>query len=728
MTPDASDPIESSSSPSVSEALRGLSEEELEALSRLGQSWRDDAVGPPPRLPVDPSLERSPELPTPSRFGRFAPVALFHTEGPREVVASEEAESDRSSSARVAHRLRRAVLGPSLASSTVVHERMRKLIALPALSGDLLSSVAYGPEAMITVLVLAGSGALALELPLALGLLGLMVVVGVSYRQTIRAYPSGAGSYIVATDNLGEVAGLAAAVGLIIDYILTVAVSVTAGVSSVTSALPGLRPDTVLLGVLVIVILLAGNLRGVRQAGNLFALPTYLFLLAMAMLIVGGFVKVASRGFTAVPPPHLTAVVVLGPLLVLRAFASGATSMTGIEAVSNAVPVFRPAQWRNARTVLTWMVAILIVLFAGLVLLVHLQGLVPKSNETLLSQLAAGVFGRHALYGFIQGATALELVFAADTAFNDLPRVLFFMARNDHAPRAFLRMGDRLAFSNGIILLAAASTLILVAFHGQTEALIPLFAVGVFLAFTLSQAGMVVHWWRLRSPHWRKSMVINGIGALASGLVLVTAALTKFLAGAWVVVVAVPVLTLLLLRIKAHYASVEQETSVAHARAADLELVPSAPRPEGHSGEIRLIATPEKVHHLLVVPMARIDLPSLQALAYAVSFGQPTLALHVSPEEIEAERFQHAWDRWGVHVPLEVVVSPYRAVVGPIVNYLEALHAQGPEITLTVVVPEIRVRHWWHRFLHDHLGQRLRRAVEHHAGIAVTEVPYQLMR
>jgi amino acid transporter len=611
---------------------------------------------------------------------------------------------------------------------------MRKVIALPVLSGDLLSSVAYGPEAMIAVLVLAGSGALHFELAVGLSLLALMIIVGASYRQTIRAYPSGGGSYIVATDNLGEIPGLAAAAGLMTDYILTVSVSVTAGVAAVTSALPLLRGERVLLGVVVIAVLLAGNLRGVRQAGNLFAIPTFLFLSAMAVLIVAGFVKASSRDFTALPAPHLTAVAALGPLLLLRAFASGATSMTGIEAVSNAVPAFQPVQWRNARTVLTVMVVILVILFLGLLVLIHLQGLVPNSHETLLSQLAAGVVGRGALYGLIQGATALELVFAADTAFNDFPRVLFLLARDDHAPRAFLRMGDRLAFSNGIIVLAVASALILVAFHGQTAALIPLYAVGVFLAFTLSQAGMVKHWWRRRGAHWRKSMVINAIGAVVSGAVLVTAAVTKFLGGAWVVLVLVPLLAALFRRIRMHYAGVREETTILNAlTTGDLELVPMMHEDGGQvdgrerAGELSS-AAPGGFHHLFVVPLAHLDLPSLRALAYAVSFGQPTLVLHVSPEKAEAEQFQVAWDHFGAHVPLEVVISPYRAVVGPIVNYLEALHAQSPELTLSVVVPQLKVIHLWHRLLHDRLGVRLRRGLEHQHDIAVTEVPFHLAR
>ena len=288
-------------------------------------------------------------------------------------------------------------------------------------------------------------------------------------------------------------------------------------------------------------------------------------------------------------------------------------------------------------------------------------------------------------------------------------------------------------FSNGIILLAAVSMLILVAFRGRTDSLIPLYAVGVFLAFTLSQAGMVRHWWRHRDAHWRRSMIVNALGALASGAVLLTAAVTKFVNGAWVVVVAIPLMTVILLRVKAHYASVEQETSVANIHAmADANLVPSRTGPAaGSPSRGRLVGGPvalqrSDVRDLLVVPVARIDVPSLRALSYAVSLGQPTLALHVSPEQVEADRFQDAWERWGAHVPLEVVVSPYRAVIGPIVNYVEALHAQRPDLILTVVVPEIKVRRFWHSTLHDHLGDRLRRALEHHSGIIVTEVPFHL--
>src|SRR5918999_3655220 len=354
-------------------------------------------------------------------------------------------------------RLRRALVGPPLRSTALAGEKLRKLMALPVLSADALSSVAYGPEAMIAVLVLAGSGGLALSLPVAAAIAFLMLATGVSYRQTIRAYPGGGGSYIVASDNLGRRAGLTAAAGLMTDYVLTVAVSVASGVAAVTSALPALRPGHVAIGLGVIAVLLAGNLRGVRQAGSLFAAPTYAFILAMALLVAVGLVEAANRGFATTPHPPLAATEGLGLLLVLRAFSSGSTAMTGIEAISNAVPVFKPKAWRNARTTLTAMVALLILLFAGTVVLAHLDGVVPAADQTVLSQLAHGSFGDGPLYAFTQAATAAVLMLAANTAFNDFPRVLSLMARDWQAPRAFLRMGDRLAYSNGIVILAVAA-------------------------------------------------------------------------------------------------------------------------------------------------------------------------------------------------------------------------------------------------------------------------------
>ncbi|GAA4572959.1 potassium transporter KimA [Micromonospora coerulea] len=692
-----------------------LAPDERAALRRIGDRWRSPRR--PDELPVDPTLGRDGRRPAPSRFGRLAPIEMFTVEKPDELVATAPAQLPGSRLGRGLTRLRQALFGPPLRSSAVLYERMRKLVALPILSSDLLSSVAYGPEALLTVLVVAGSGALGLSLPLAALLVVLMIAVGVSYRQTIPAYPHGAGSYIVAGDNLGATAGLAAAAGLMLDYVLTVSVSVAAGVHAVTSALPGLAPATVPLGVLVIAMLLAGNLRGVRTAGNIFVLPTYAFVATLVALLLVGYLRAAGRGFAPVPPPAVPAAEGLGLLLVLRAFASGAVSMTGIEAVSNAVPAFRPAEWRNARTTLGWMVGMLVVLFAGLVVLIHLAGLAPRPEQTLLSQLGRVIFPTGPWYPLLQATTALILLLAANTAFNDFPRLLFFMAREGHAPRRFLHMGDRLAFSNGLVALSLAAAVIFVVFGGHTESLIPLYAVGVFLAFTLSQAGMVVHWRRRRGRGWHHRLALNAVGAALSGLVLVTAAVAKFAEGAWVVVIAVPLLVLLFRRIHRHYAALHRALALHPPPAAG-----AASRAGPAEGE----ELPQEVRHLVIVPVARLNRASLRALAYAASLGQPTLAVHIAPEDAEADRFREQWGAWGDHVRLETIVSPYRTVIGPLAHYLEALHAARAELTLTVIVPEVVLRRRWHRLLHSRAEQRLRSALRALPGVVVTSVPVHI--
>jgi amino acid transporter len=608
-------------------------------------------------------------------------------------------------------RVRRALLGPPLRSAALATEKVRKLVALPVLSADALSSVAYGPEAMVGVLVLAGSAGLGLSLPIAAAIALLMLVTGVSYRQTIRAYPSGGGSYIVASDNLGRRAGLAAAAGLMTDYMLTVSVSVASGVAAVTSAAPSLRPAHIAIGIGVIAVLLAGNMRGVRQAGTLFAAPTYAFLAAMTLLVAVGLVQAAGQGFHPTPHPPLVATEGVGLLLVLRAFASGSTAMTGVEAISNAVPVFKPPGWRNARTTLTCMVGILVVLFAGTVMLVHLDGVVPRTDETVLSQLAHSSFGGGPLYAFTQAATAAVLFLAANTAFNDFPRVLSLLARDWQAPRAFLRMGDRLEFSNGIAILAVASGAILVAFDGTISALIPLYAVGVFLAFTLSQAGMVVHWHRHRDAHWRKSMTLNAAGAVMSALVFVIAGVTKFGQGAWVSLLVIVVVVVGGSRIRRHYAGVNRA----------LALRPPSPAPPARDVESE--ESPDAIRHEMIVPVRTINIASMRALAYAGSLGQPVLAVHISPTREEADRFLAYWRAWGDHVPLEVVVSPYRALVEPLVHYIRERRRHHADRTLTVILPELVVRRPWQRVLHGRTASRLSRALEPLPEVVVTTVP-----
>jgi amino acid transporter len=661
--------------------LPALDADEIQALREAGRAWGRQSNGGSPSLPVDPSLE----------------------------ATIDDASSGRDPDA-VARRVRRAVLGPPLKSTAIVQERMRKLVALPVLSADALSSVAYGPEAMLAVLVLAGGAGLAWSLPISGAIVFMMLVVGTSYRQTIRAYPQGGGSYIVATANLGRVAGLMAAAGLITDYVLTVAVSISSGLAAVTSALPSLHSAVVPLGVAMIAFLFIANVRGVRQAGALFAAPTYLFVGAVALLVIVGLVDAAGRDFHALPRPAVHASEAVGLLLVLRAFASGSTAMTGVEAISNAVPVFKPPEWRNARTTLSWMIGLLVTMFVAIVVLVELGGIVPVPGQTVLSQLARQEFGSGVLYVYIQTATALVLLLAANTAYNDFPRVMFLLARDRCAPRPFLKMGDRLAFNNGILLLSVVATLVFVAFKGVTESLIPLYAVGVFLAFTLSQAGMVVHWWQQRSGGWRRSIVFNAVGCAMTAVVFLIAAITKFTAGAWVSLLIVALFTAVALLTHRHFDRVAGVTALDRVGSSSAE------------GE----ETPAQVSNLAIVPVPHLDRATMRALAYAASLHQPVLALHISPTDEDARRFREYWTDWGDHVPLEIVSSPYRAVIPPTIAYIEALRAQSPELTLTVIVPDLAVRHWWQRLLYEDTAARLRHALAPLRKVIVTSVPFHV--
>jgi amino acid transporter len=714
------------------------------ALAALGEVGRDWAGCMPARevweraLPVDRRLEfADPQSSRAGRFLQIRSVARRADEEEDELEATAQAGEGDSRSGHVAYALRRVLIGPALRSTAIAEELMGRLLALAVLSPDALSSVAYGPEAMMAILVLAGSGELKLSLPIGLALAVLMLSVGLGYRQVIRAYPHGGGSYIVASDSLGRQWGLLAGAGLIVDYILTVAVSVASGVEAVTSAIPTLDSARVAIGLVVIVLLVAGNLRGVRDAGAAFAAPTYLFVAAIALVVIAGLIKAGSHDFhpaTAVPPHR--AVEAVGVLLLLRAFASGATAMTGIEVISNAVPVFRPPQARHARQTLTVMMVLLISMFVGVVLVAHFDGASPGGSQTVLSQIAHDSVGGGIPYGFVQVATTLVLLVAANSAFNGFPRLLYFMARDGYVPRLFLRMGDRLAFSNGILVLAVPAAVIYAAFGGETAPLIPLFAIGVFLAFTLAQSGMVAHWWRHRERGWRSALATNLLGAVLSGLVVLIAALTKLTEGAWVVVVLVPLIVLACGRVQAHYASAREALTprpdapgpALGGKRWRARVAPPRLRPEASARLAEAQDDPSEVHSFAVVPVAVLDLAALHALAYAVSLAQPVLALHMSPTEEEAERFNRAWQAWGDHLPLEVVVSPYRSTVAPLANYIAALHRQRPDVTLTLVVPEIVVAKRWQRILHNRIATRLRASLIAYEGIVITTVPFHLPR
>ncbi|MDX6704087.1 MAG: hypothetical protein QOF26_4313 [Baekduia sp.] len=428
----------------------------------------------------------------------------------------------------------------------------------------------------------------------------------------------------------------------------------------------------------------------------------------MGVLVATGLWQAIAGGPASPAAPAPRATEGVGLLLVLRAFASGSTAMTGIETISNAVPAFKAPQVRNARTTLTVMVALLMALFAGTIALVESDGVVPRPGETVLSQLARESFGGGVLYGWTQAATAAVLLLAANTAFNGFPRLLSLMANDRHAPRLFRHVGDRLAYSNGILALGAAAGVVFCLGGGSTQRLIPLYAVGVFLAFTLCQAGMVVHWRRERGARWRRSLAVNALGGILSGLVFLAAAATKFTHGAWVALATVAAIVAASSAIRRHYDAVERAVAL-DATAADAIDVVAGPKPPGH---------------LVVVAVPALDQISARALAYAGSLGKPLLAVHLCADEEHAGQFLAAWRAWGDPVPLEVVISPYRAVVVPFVRYVEALHGQQPELTMTVVLGELVVAQWLQRLLHGDLGPRIRRGLRSQRKVVVTTVPF----
>ena len=654
--------------------------------------------------------------------------------------ATARAQRAQTGFGRIVADVRGIVLGQPLASARMSQERLSKVKALAVLSSDALSSVAYATEQTLAVLLLAGVAALALSPGIGAAIVLLLVVVGLSYRQTIRAYPRGGGSYIVASDNLGHVPGLIAGASLMTDYILTVAVSVSAGVGAVTSAFPSLGRYTVPLGLLVILLLVFGNLRGIREAGTLFAAPTYLFITAMAALILFGIVHLLTQGaavpeslrhsnyYGPLPVPGYGLAGIGGAFLIARAFASGCTALTGVEAISDGVPAFKPPEWRNARTTLMIMVGILAVTFAGITFLAHqfqLQpnyipgsgGLPPQLEsshnysgpyQTVLSKLAHVVFGGGPAYFYVQATTAVILALAANTSFSDFPRLLYFMARDKFAPSQFTSLGDRLAFSNGIVTLGVVAGILYVVFAGSTDALIPLYTIGVFLSFTLSQLGMVVRWRRLsheggpEAKGWQTKMAMNLVGAIATSVVLVIAVTTKFLAGAWVVVMLIPLIVLIALAIHRHYGTAKSRVQTE---------TPITP------GDVRPVA---------VVPIGDLNDVQLQTLALARRLADRVVAVYISDDPDKIKDIKHKWDVWGNHVPLEIIESPYRSIIRPLLTYLDAVEAQNEGGTLMVILPEMVYGRWWHQFLHNQTALRLKAALLFRPGTVVVNVPYHL--
>jgi amino acid transporter len=630
-----------------------------------------------------------------------------------ELIATERTILQRSGWRAGLRGFRTWLIGRPIHRDREEHERLTKVKGLAIFSSDNISSSAYGPEEIMRVLVAAGAGALTLTLPLAGLIVIMLAIVTVSYRQTIKAYPKGASSYIVASDNLGSMMGVLAAAALLIGYVVTVAVSVSAGVLALTSILPGIFDQRVLIGILAVAMLMLGNLRGIRESGTIFMIPTYAYIVVMLAIIGYGVVQTALGNVPDfVPPPSWEIVEdtgqVLGIFLILRAFSQGAVALTGVEAVSDGVPAFKPPEWKNARTTLTWAAVVFAILFLGIAYLVTTLGIVPDPSEeqTVLSLLVRQLTGDGVVLVIAQIATALILVLAANTSFADFPRLSSFLARDGYLPRQFAFRGERLAFTTGILALSLMAMALIYFFEASVSGLIPLYTLGVFIAFTLSQGGMLFRWWRRREAGWHQGLVINGLGAATTAVVAVVVGVSNFTEGAWLVIVLVPILMAILMGINRHYRDL--------SAALDIDHIPEASE---------VSAKP-----IVIVPVARLDRPALAAIAFANSISNEAVAVHVTNDPEAANEMRHRWPSWASSTSLVVVESPYRALIGPLLAYMDALQEQAPERPIVVVLNEVVPRHWWENFLHNQTGLRLKLRLFSRPNTIVADVPYTPVR
>jgi amino acid transporter len=602
--------------------------------------------------------------------------------------------------------LKRLLVGKPIPSSMAHHERLSRVTGLAVLSSDALSSVAYATDFILTTLVVAGVAAFGHAIPISLVIAALLAIVAFSYRQTIHAYPTGGGAYIVAKENIGPMAGLTAAASLLVDYTLTVSVSISAGVLAITSAFPSLDAFRVEFCLVFLVILMVGNLRGIRESGRIFAVPTYFFVVSIAILILVGLFKYFTGGVTPVnaPLPPEAGRQPLTIFLLLTAFANGCTAMTGVEAVSNGVPAFRPPEAKNASATLVAMAVIAITMFVGITVLAHAYVVIPSAAESGVSQLGRAIFGPGPIYYLIQAATTLILVLAANTAYADFPRLASIVARDRYLPRQFMNQGDRLAFSNGILVLSMFAAVLIVAFRGDTQSLLPLYMIGVFISFTLSQAGMVIHWRKTREAGWKTSALINGFGAIVTGVVLVIVAVTKTLEGAWIVLLLIPLIVAVFRATRQHYDHV----------ASQLTL-------RGYEPEHR-------AHNTVVMPIGGMQRAVVEALRYAETLSDDVRAVYVDTDPKATEQIRKDWDTWGGRVTLVVLPSPYRSVMEPLLNYITQVETDRPDDYVTVILPEFVPARWWQHLLHNQSALMIKGALLFRPNTVVTSVPFHLER
>jgi amino acid transporter len=618
------------------------------------------------------------------------------------------------------------LIGRPLPTADAPHQTIGKAIGLAVFASDALSSTAYATQEILFILVAGGLGALGNVFPISVAIVALLVIVTLSYQQTIHAYPGGGGAYIVARDNLGEAPAQAAGAALLTDYILTVAVSVSSGVAQIVSAFPALFPYRVWLAVSLVLLVMLINLRGVKESGRVFAVPTYFFVLAMFLTLGVGFYRYLTGVLGTVSnPPALEIGAVaqaVTPFLILHAFSSGTAALTGVEAISNGIPAFREPRSRNAAITLIWMSVILGTLFLGISFLTGPIGAVPSEQETVISQLARTAYqGRGILYLATIGATTVILVMAANTSFADFPRLSALLAVDGFVPRQMAYRGSRLVYSRGIMALALVASLLIVVFQASVSALIPLYAIGVFLSFTLSQAGMAHRWWKIGhlepgqevkergstlrpEPNWQLKMGINSFGALCTAIVMLVFAVTKFRDGAWIVLLLMPALITVFSAIHRHYRELAAHLSLEH-----FGVPPHTPR------------------HRVIMPIGGVHRGTVAALRYARLLSDDVTAVHVSLDPVEAERIAQKWEVWGEGVRLVILDSPYRLLLEPLLGYIQEISNQRqPNETITIVVPQFVHRRWWSNLLHTQAAFMLRLALLFKPGIVITDVPYQM--
>jgi len=594
----------------------------------------------------------------------------------------------------------------------LAHKRLNKVRALAAFSPDALSSIAYANQEIYLGLLLAGSAGLVYSFQISAIIAVLLCIVALSYYQTIHAYPNGGGSYIVARSNLGTVPGLVAGAALMIDYVLTAAVSLTAGVEAIASAVPGLWPYKMEVALFLLIVITLINLRGIQEAGSVMTVPVYLFIFVYFAMLLFGIIRALFEGpgsFASTAPP---AAEPLTLFLLLHAFASGSTALTGIEAISNGVPAFKPPETHNAGRTLLVMAALMGFLFVGSIGLTQYFAVVAGPQETILSALAHRILGNGLPYYLVQITTLLILAVAANTSFSGLPRLASIMARDGYLPRQLYNLGDRLVYSNGMLLLALTTGVLIVAFRGDSHSLVPLFAVGAFLAFSMSQAGMVVHWIHEHGPGWLLKSFINGIGALTTITTLVVVGVSKFVHGAWFTLVLIPCLAFFFIKIKAHY------TEVAHELT--LHGLPPSLRP----------APPLR----LVIPISGLHRAVIDAVNYARSISDNITVLFIEIEPGGGEQIQAKWEDWFPDLPLVVVPSPYRSIVGPLLEYLDRYDTECNDGQLAaVVLPEIVPAKAWQAFLHNQTALMVKTALLYRRRVrgfqrVIIDVPFHLKR